>query len=178
MKQDFAGARPSGRWPILITLLAFVLAGCTSTGARTTSTTASAVGAACHERNGLPDPSCTPGATNPAVTQANIHSTICVSGWTATIRPPVSYTDRLKRLQMQAYGLPGSTGLYEEDHLVPLEIGGNPTSSQNLWPEPWAGTQGAHAKDRVENTIRRAVCDGTTTLAAAQSLFEHDWENG
>ncbi|MGW4529241.1 hypothetical protein [Amycolatopsis sp. NPDC004378] len=35
----------------------------------------------------LPDPACTPGALNPDVTQASIGSTICVSGWTATIRP-------------------------------------------------------------------------------------------
>src|SRR5215510_5854842 len=31
---------------------------------------------------------------NPAVTQATIGTTICVRGWTATIRPPPSYTDR------------------------------------------------------------------------------------
>jgi hypothetical protein len=38
----------------------------------------------------LPDPACTPGALNPDVTQASIGSTICVSGWTATIRPPTA----------------------------------------------------------------------------------------
>ncbi|MGW4994883.1 hypothetical protein ACWEQ3_46110 [Streptomyces mirabilis] len=38
----------------------------------------------------LPDSSCTPGSYNPNVTQSNIHSTICVSGWTATVRPPTS----------------------------------------------------------------------------------------
>lgn len=45
----------------------------------------------------LPDPHCTPGAVNPAVTQASVSSTICRSGYTATIRPPASVTDRLKR---------------------------------------------------------------------------------
>jgi hypothetical protein len=37
---------------------------------------------------GLPSRTLTPGATNPAVTQATIHQTICVRGWTASMRPP------------------------------------------------------------------------------------------
>ena len=36
----------------------------------------------------LPDPVDTPGAINPKVTQDNIHQTICVQGWTKTVRPP------------------------------------------------------------------------------------------
>src|SRR5258707_15688107 len=36
----------------------------------------------------LPDRSCTPGSIDPAVTQRNIHSTICRAGWTAKVRPP------------------------------------------------------------------------------------------
>src|SRR5690242_17427199 len=39
----------------------------------------------------LPDPNCTPGVTNPDVTQDNLDSTICARGYTKTIRPPVSY---------------------------------------------------------------------------------------
>ncbi len=35
----------------------------------------------------LPDPACTPGTVNPAVSQANIADTICKSGWTSTVRP-------------------------------------------------------------------------------------------
>jgi hypothetical protein len=34
-----------------------------------------------------PDPHRTPGAINPAVTQDTIASTICVKGWTRTVRP-------------------------------------------------------------------------------------------
>jgi len=52
----------------------------------------------------LPDPSCTPGVTNPAVTQSTIGSTICVSGWTATVRPPTSYTNPLKVQGIKDYG--------------------------------------------------------------------------
>lgn len=45
---------------------------------------------------GLPDPKLTPGATNPAITQDNIHSTICDhEHWTTkNIRPPSNYTNK------------------------------------------------------------------------------------
>jgi hypothetical protein len=52
----------------------------------------------------LPDPGCTPRAINPQVTQATINSTICTSGWTATVRPPDKYASALKPQIMQAYG--------------------------------------------------------------------------
>jgi hypothetical protein len=59
---------------------------------------------ACHSSSGLPDGHCTPGATWSRVTQGNIHSTICKSGWTATVRPSESYTEALKRSQLRLYG--------------------------------------------------------------------------
>ena len=59
---------------------------------------------ACHAHLPKADASCTPGVADPAVTQGNIRSTICVSGYTATVRPPSAYTDALKRKQMRAYG--------------------------------------------------------------------------
>jgi hypothetical protein len=52
----------------------------------------------------LPDSSCTPGSYNPDVTQSNISSTICVSGWTATVRPSTSYTNPLKAQGIIDYG--------------------------------------------------------------------------
>ncbi|MEV5720585.1 hypothetical protein AB0L41_42535 [Amycolatopsis mediterranei] len=66
----------------------------------------------------LPDPACTPGATNPDVTQATIGSTICVSGWTATIRPSTTYTNGLKKQGIIDYGYTDtSMSDYEEDHV-------------------------------------------------------------
>jgi hypothetical protein len=120
----------------------------------------------------LPDPNCTPGETNPAVTQATIDSTICVSGWTSTIRPPADYTENLKRQQMAAYGDTNPISDYEEDHLIPLELGGSPTSPQNLWPE--LGTT-PNPKDAVEDAANAAVCDGSITLAAAQQAIASNW---
>lgn len=130
----------------------------------------------CHARGSglyvLPDPSCTPGATNPAVTQADIDPTICRSGWTATVRPPESYTEPLKYQQMAAYGDTGSARDFEEDHFIPLELGGSPTSPQNLWPEPGPSP---NPKDSVENAANQAVCTGQMTLAAARHAIAADW---
>ena len=52
----------------------------------------------------LPDPVRTPGAVNPAVTQETIYSTICRSGWSASVRPPAAYTGALKRRQLRELG--------------------------------------------------------------------------
>jgi hypothetical protein len=136
----------------------------------------------CHEISvGLysqPDPRCTPGTVNPAVTQATIGLTICRSGWTATVRPPVSITEPEKFASMAAYGLRGSASAYEYDHLVPLELGGAVNDSRNLWPEPDYATRVGfyrNPKDWLENTLKRMVCRGAMTLAQAQRLIASNW---
>lgn len=111
------------------------------------------------------DPVRTPGVLNPDVTQANIRSTICSRGWTATVRPPESYTNELKQKQMRQYGETGSMSDYEEDHLISLEIGGSPTDPRNLWPEPYPR---ASQMDQMENQLNAQICDGQLTLAQAQ----------
>ena len=113
----------------------------------------------------LADPTRTPGDLNPDVTQANIRSTICRHCWTSTFRPPVDYTNDLKRKQMRQYGLTGSLSDYQEDHLISLELGGNPTDPRNLWPEPYPR---AAAVDQIENELNAEVCSGKLTLAQAQ----------
>jgi hypothetical protein len=131
---------------------------------------------------GEPDPSLTPGALNPAVTQTTIHSTICVSGWTATIRPSESFTDALKVKQIGQYGYSDTkTSSYEEDHLIALELGGAPADPRNLWPEPYAASladgrpTGAHTKDPFETKLKVEVCSGTITLAEGQSEIGDHW---
>lgn len=133
---------------------------------------------ACRSVNGLPDPTCTPGVADSRVTQDNIHSTICVSGYTTSVRPSSTYTDRLKRQQIQAYGY-SDTSLadYEEDHLIPLELGGSPIDPKNLWPEPRRGGFPASRKDAVENSLHSKVCAGLITLAAAQVAIATNWES-
>ncbi|MDJ0340966.1 hypothetical protein QMK19_08950 [Streptomyces sp. H10-C2] len=126
----------------------------------------------------LPDATCQPGALNPAVTQATIHSRICVGGYSTSIRPPTSYTNALKVKQIAEYGYAdNSTADYEEDHLINLSLGGDPRSPQNLWPEPryQAGGSTAGDKDTVEFKLYKAVCAGTIQLAPAQQAIATDW---
>ena len=116
----------------------------------------------------------TPGVLNPDVAQTNIGSTICVRGWTKTVRPATSYTTELKRRQIPEYGLTGELADFQEDHLISLELGGDPTDPRNLWPEP---IKRASEVDRIENELNRKVCEGSLTLAEAQrreSQLKHD----
>ena len=110
-----------------------------------------------------PDSKLTPGAINPAVTQANIKDNVCKSGWTDTIRPTVTYTNKLKTTQLATtykslvatYGAEMSG--YEEDHLISLQLGGDPKDPKNLWPEPYAGIN-ARKKDVIETKLKRNDC--------------------
>ena len=133
------------------------------------------------ESSGLPNTNLTPGLINPAVTQLNIRSTICVSVWTATVRPPVSYTNKLKYDQLHSgYNLDGDLNMkdYEEDHIVPLEVGGNPSSPLNLFPEPRNIARGSYLKDQLENRMHQLVCSGQLSLKSAQAVFLTNWEKG
>jgi len=131
--------------------------------------------AQCHINGVLPDPACTPGSSNPNVTQANIQQTICVSGFTQTIRPPVSFTNNLKVQQIAQYGYADiNLHDYEEDHLISLELGGAPADPKNLWPEPGGSP---NPKDHIENLCHKKVCDGEITLATAQHEIATNWQN-
>jgi hypothetical protein len=126
----------------------------------------------------LPNRGRTPGAVNPSVSQANIGQTICVSGWTATVRPPASVTTGLKVAQLASgYTYKGDTATadYEEDHLISLEIGGAPAAEANLWPEPYNAPEGARVKDVVENKLHQLVCERAITLATAQQAIATNW---
>jgi hypothetical protein len=107
----------------------------------------------------------TPGVLNPDVTQATVGSTVCKHGWTRTVRPPVSYTNALKAKGLRAYRLRGPPSAYQEDHLISLELGGDPVDPRNLWPEPYPR---AAEVDAIENELNRKVCSGELSLADAQ----------
>jgi hypothetical protein len=124
----------------------------------------------------LPDPAITPGAINPDVTQDNIGSTVCVKGWTKTVRPPASYTNKLKKKQIRQYGYQDRNPKdYEEDHLIPLSVGGNPTDPKNLWPEPRKSEWNAKKKDQMEFALYKAVCRHDISLDEARQAFATDW---
>ena len=127
---------------------------------------------------GLPNSKATPGAIDPSVTQENLASTICVSGYTKTVRPPASYTTKLKKQQLASgYNYLGdlSTKSYEEDHLIPLEIGGAPRDVRNLWPEPRHIIWDAAKKDQLENKLHLLLCSRQITLKVAQLAFSINW---
>lgn len=131
---------------------------------------------------GLPRPDLTPGAIDPTATQDNLSSTICKPGWAKTERPPSAYTGALKLVQIIEYGYGDrNPGHYQEDHLVPLELGGAPRDHRNLWPEPNATTLsdgtpiGSKQKDALENRLHAEVCAGSLSLADAQRNIATDW---
>jgi hypothetical protein len=135
--------------------------------------TTSAETSLCHINGVLPDHFCTPGAIDLKVTQENLNQTICSKGYTQTVRPPVSYTNKLKVQQILDYGYADKNLKdYEEDHLISLELGGSPVDPKNLWPEPDASP---NPKDKIENLCNRKVCDGEITLAKAQEEIATDW---
>lgn len=128
----------------------------------------------------LPNSKVTPGAINPNVTQANIKDNVCKANWTATVRPPVSYTNKLKATQMAgdykslAATFGAAAANYEEDHLISLQLGGSPTDPKNLWPEPYAGNN-ARKKDVIETKLKNLICTGKIKLADAQKAIATNW---
>ena len=131
----------------------------------------------CHYRTAvdgspLPDPVCTPGATNPDVTPDTLYSSICRKGYSASIRPPREVTDAEKRSNAAAYDYQGSLADTEYDHLIPLALGGDPNDPRNLWVEP---TASPNPKDDIEFRLIQLVCRRQVSLADAQAAIASDW---
>lgn len=115
----------------------------------------------------FPDARLTPGAVVPGVTAAQV----CTPGYASSVRPRGRAWYDLKNTAFDRYGVPPHHHYgYVGDHLIPLELGGDPTSVQNIWPEPYAE---AHEKDYFEDALRIEVCDGRISLQQAQQrIFE------
>lgn len=111
---------------------------------------------------------------NPDVTPETIHSTICVSGYSSSIRPPQAYTDRVKRHLMREAGIPFEfIHDYVLDHVIPISSGGSPTDLRNLRLQP---RDASLAKDRAENRSHSLVCDGRLGLREAQQTMYSNWQ--
>jgi hypothetical protein len=112
---------------------------------------------------------------NPAVTPSTLQSTICVKGWTTSIRPPVSYTNRIKKQRMADMGLPLELiGDFQLDHKLPLSLGGSPDDPRNLVLQD---QDEAEEKDAVERCLPAAVCAGAVDLNQAQQAMWRDWRS-
>ncbi|WP_052706926.1 hypothetical protein [Streptomyces rubellomurinus] len=133
------------------------------------------------DKQPLPDPKCTPGAISPAVTQANLKDTICKQGgYTSTVRPPANITGKEKAENAKSYGYSGPMGDSEYDHLISLQLGGDPNDPRNLWVQPPSpdhvpGKGPNNPKDSVETHLHTALCKGQVTLAQVQSAIATDW---
>jgi hypothetical protein len=126
----------------------------------------------------LPDPRQTPGAVNPDLTPAQYRALSAHRGWTKRFRPSEAFIDKLKRKQLAAgYGgyADPDPDLYEEDHLIPLCLGGAPRDERNLWPQRWDGPWSAKRKDKLESALCRMVRRDEIDLSVAQMAIAADW---
>ncbi|WP_207229380.1 HNH endonuclease signature motif containing protein [Ktedonosporobacter rubrisoli] len=116
----------------------------------------------------LQDIACTPGD----IIQSATKEQICQPGYARTVRNvPTSEKNQV----YAEYGITHhSTGEYEVDHLVSLELGGSNDIS-NLWPEAASPKPGFHEKDKVENYLHDQVCSGAVSLKQAQIEIATNW---
>lgn len=123
----------------------------------------------CEVNGPLPDPLCTPGKADPALTK----DVLCSSSFsTRSIR---NVSTQEKHDVYDEYGIMShTTGEYEVDHLISLELGGS-NDIANLWPEAAEPRPGFHEKDQVENYLHQQVCSGAITLPDAQQQIAHNW---
>lgn len=115
---------------------------------------------------------------NEKVTQETIRKTICVSGYTNTIRPSTRVTNAIKNNMMVNAGLnPAKAWQYELDHIIPLALGGHPNNPQNFMLQPWDGEDGAKKKDKLEVRLQCLVCTGVIELQPAQEAIFYGWKS-
>ena len=129
------------------------------------------------DASGVKLPSVPTEALNPDVRQETIQQTICVPGYTASVRPSTSYTTgvKAKLLRERAQDVSAASS-YELDHKVPLALGGHPRNLSNLELQLWEGDTGAKKKDRIERRLQALVCGGKVGLRAAQQAMYFDWQ--
>lgn len=125
----------------------------------------------------LPNLKETPGVVNPDITQDNINQTICNPHWsTKSIRPPTSYTNKIKRYLLAKSGYEDQKlEDYELDHDISIELAGHPSDIRNFWLEHYSEPWGARTKDKLENRLHKLVCQGKITLKQAQKEISTNW---
>jgi hypothetical protein len=112
------------------------------------------------------------GSVNEEVTQSNIKKTICKAGYTKTIRPPVSYTNKMKEKLMREQDWKGPRPIL--DHYIPLQGGGDPDDKKNFLLQT---KKDSYKKDAVEDKMHDDICDGKVSLRKAQLAMSQGWEN-
>jgi hypothetical protein len=116
-------------------------------------------------------------ALNPDVRPDTINETICVVGYTKTVRPSTLYTNAIKKRQMLTLGIAWENAKdYQLDHTIALSLGGHPRALSNLKTLPLRGADGAHRKDALSKRLQCLVCTGRVELAQAQADMYGDWQ--
>ena len=146
---------------VVVTTSSSGLSGSANLGKRTKTS-------GCVAHGGLPDSACTPGAIFPNATVEEI----CTPGYASSVRNvPFSEAEQV----YAEYGIYHHyAGQYEDDHLVPLELGGS-NDIANLWPEAASPTPGFHQKDEVKNYLHDQMCSGAVSLKDAQTQIATNW---
>ena len=131
--------------------------------------------------NVLPDPGCTPGGINPAVTAEVLRD----GSWETRCDRNCETSEAQKHVAYRWYDIQkpqrnsGENQVCELDHLVPLELGGA-DGLGNIWPEcgpdeAMLRDRNFKVKDRVENYLADEVKAGRMPLGAAQRGIAQDW---
>ena len=112
-------------------------------------------------------------ALNPDVTPETIQRTICLKGYTKTIRPSTAYTNGIKFRLMRGAGIEESlANEYALDHIIALAIGGSPRSLDNL---QLLTAKENSRKARIEVKLQCLVCAGQVPLDVAQEKMYTNW---
>lgn len=116
----------------------------------------------------FPNKTLTPGM----IMSSNI-TEICVPGYSERVR---SVSDSTKTKVYNSYRLQANQtpGSYQIDEVIPLCLGGS-NDIKNLWPEPANPKPGYMEKDRLENYLCDAVCNGSIDLRQAQGEINENW---
>lgn len=130
-------------------------------------TLCSSLWADCSLKNNLPDPQCTKGSVFPNITK----ETLCTPGYSKTVR---DVSSAKKKQIYKDYGIDPRKYKckFGIDHLVSLQLGGD-NADTNLFPLPQP-VKGE--KDKIENALRRAICNDEISIEEAQKAIARNWQ--
>ena len=112
-------------------------------------------------------------ALNPDVSQSTIQQTICVKGYSSTVRPSTTYTNPIKFRLMRQDGIPQSDkSEWALDHRIPISLGGHPRKLENL---QLLTAKENSRKSRIEVKLLCYVCVGQIPLSQAQQEIAGGW---
>ena len=119
------------------------------------------------------DPSCAPGELDPAVTENTAH-TVCSGAWVTDVSRRQPLPSTLDKLLIE-YQLPGNPVTYALAWVIPVEDGGSPTSTNNLYPLPRNGFGGQQTRTAVANQLHHEICSHKITVTQAAETLQGDW---